>query len=277
MSERHSSLPFQKGSSASPQDKVRITVIALIAIIFVVGVYLVNHNPPPNINPHPSDKPQAAIVDQLGISQPNKRFVESASRILEQDGYVVDYYPGENVTVSFYKNLPKCNYKVVILRVHSALGPNDKKPVVLFTSEVYNSLNYPLDQLYGRLKKVHFTYVEDKYYFGVTPDFIRNSNGKFNNTVVILMGCNGRTYEEMAQAFIEKGASTYISWNRKVLPQHTDKATLLFLQHSLEEDKTVEQSLNQTFHEVGYDPHYLSKLECFPSNKSSYTISELTK
>lgn len=249
----------------------------LIAVIFVVGVYLVNYSPAPNINPHPSDKPEAVIVDHLGISQPNKRFVENATRILEQDGYAVDYHPGENVTVGFYKNLPKYDYKLVILRAHSALGPNDKKPVVLFTSETYNPFNYPLDQLYDRLKKVHFTYAEDKHYFGVTPDFIRNANGEFNNTVVILMGCNGIAYEGMAQAFIDKGASIYISWNRKVLPQHTDKATLLLLQHLLEENKTVEQSLNQTFHEVGYDPHHLSKLECYPSNKSSYTIAELTK
>jgi hypothetical protein len=69
-----------------------------------------------------STGPRAAIVDQLGLTQPNPTFVETATDLLEQAGYSVDYYPGEKVTVEFYRTFPAQPNELIILRVHSALG-----------------------------------------------------------------------------------------------------------------------------------------------------------
>ena len=85
--------------------------------------------------------PKAAIVDQLSITVPNPAFVLDATSKLEQEGYTVDYYPGEEVTVSFYRQLPFFNYDVIVFRSHSdRLQSIDDRgesfdEFVLFTSE----------------------------------------------------------------------------------------------------------------------------------------------
>jgi hypothetical protein len=207
-------------------------------------------------------EPRAAIVDHLSISQPNLAFVREATSMLEHAGYKVDYYPGEAITVEFYKNLPKKNYNLIILRVHSALGENREPPVVLFTSEPYSKYSHIWEQLTDQLKKVHFTY-EEKLYFGITPSFVQKMSGEFNNTLIIHTGCDGMTYTCLAEAFVEKGASAFIGWNHKVTTPHSDKATL-FLLKNLIEKRTLGDSLNITFAELGPDPEFLSKLSFYP-------------
>lgn len=66
-------------------------------------------------------RPQAAIVDQLSPSQPNPDFATSATKILEQAGYEIDYYPGEEVPVDLRRDLPTHGYDLIVLRVHSEL------------------------------------------------------------------------------------------------------------------------------------------------------------
>jgi hypothetical protein len=65
---------------------------------------------------------RAAIIDQLSLTQPNPDFAASATSILEQAGYAVDYFPGEQVTVDLYRNLPTHDYDLIILRVHSGIA-----------------------------------------------------------------------------------------------------------------------------------------------------------
>lgn len=57
---------------------------------------------------------KAAIVDQLSLTQPNPAFAETATGILEDAGYLVDYYPGEAVTVEFYRDLPTHGYDLIL-------------------------------------------------------------------------------------------------------------------------------------------------------------------
>ena len=249
-------------------------VLVILASAFVLfGLYLTSYSEN-NIEEETLSENSVAIVDQLSIYKPNSTLVNNITVILEQSGFVVYYYPGESVTVDLFRNLPKKGYKIIILRMHSALGPNGEKPVVLFTSEEYNKYSYFLDHLFKRFKKVHLKQ-ENKFFFGITPEFIRHTDGRFNNTIIILMGCNGLTYPDMAQAFIEKGASVFISWDRSVLPTHNDKAILHFLRHFITEKKTLEDSINMTLKEVGYDPEHLSKLEHYPPEKGHFTVDEL--
>ena len=59
----------------------------------------------------------AVIIDQLSLTFPNEAFVEAATDILDQAGYEVNYVPGEDVTVGFYRDLPAGGYDIIVLRV----------------------------------------------------------------------------------------------------------------------------------------------------------------
>jgi hypothetical protein len=105
---------------------------------------------------------RAAIVDQLGLNEPNPEFVQTAKSTLEQAGYAVDYYPPEQVTVDFYRTLPKQKYVIIVFRVHIARfdaenltmeDPVRRQEILdaftngafLFTSELYDKTKYTED------------------------------------------------------------------------------------------------------------------------------------
>jgi hypothetical protein len=218
---------------------------------------------------------KTAIVDLLSLTEPNQTFTQTAAALLTKANYTVDYYGGEKVTVNFYRNLPTGGYKLIILRVHSALGNHGQPPLVLFTSEPVDSSRYINEQLTDQLKAVVFSPYKtgDKMYFGIPPNFVRLSmKGNFSNSLIIAMGCNGLTYTDIAEAFMEKGAKAYVSWNGSVSASYTDEATTQFLQHLVNDGRTIQQAVEATIKEVGPDPAYDSILEYYPLGSGGYTI-----
>ena len=216
--------------------------------------------------------PRAAIVDQLSLSQPNPDFAGSATDILEQAGYAVDYFPGEEVTVDFYRNLPTHGYDLIILRVHSGIAEEtdvttgettQREYVSLFTGEPYRRDKYP-DEPTGRLGKA--TYYEGAPpLFGIGPEFITHSmRGSFDKTLIVMMGCDGLRSQRTAQAFLDRGASAFVSWTRRVSASHTDAATLRLLEKVLVEELPVGDAVAQTAAEVGPDPSYGAELRVLP-------------
>jgi cell division protein FtsB len=226
-----------------------------------------------------SSQPKAAIVDQLSLTCPNETFIEAATNILKQAGCTVDYIPGRQVTVEFYRNLPADGYKIIILRVHSAGFTSEGQPFLLsmFTSEPYSSTEYVYEQLTDQLGCNSYTRPgEPPYYFGIMPEFVRSSmKGNFQNSIIIMMGCDGMAYQFMAEAFILKGAKAYIGWTASVSARHTDTATISLLQHLLVEKQTIKQAVENTMKEVGPDPAYNSQPAYYPPNAGEYTIKNL--
>jgi hypothetical protein len=215
--------------------------------------------------------PKAAIVDHLSLTQPNPNFSQTTQAIIGETGMPVDYYPGEQVTVDFYRNLPLHNYKIIVFRVHSTgeCSVEDVPPfVVFFTSEEYSNVKYISEQLDMRLVYVNFPErisAQLSGYFGVTPSFIKNSLSRnFNNTIIIAMGCDGLKYTSMAEAFIEKGAKVYIGWNGAVSAHHTDMATERLLRKLIKEKLTIKEAVKETMKEVGPDKIYNSTLTFYP-------------
>lgn len=215
----------------------------------------------------------AVIVDQLSLTRPNPDFVESATGLLEQARYVVDYFPGEQVTVDFYRDLPTHDYDLIILRVHSGISSeidvtSGKKArmeyVALFTGEPYSETKYP-DEPERRLGKA--TYYEGAPpLFGIGPDFVTYSmKGSFDDTTVILMGCDGLRSHETAEAFLERGARAFVSWSGPVSAAHTDAATERLLEKLLIEGLPVTHAVAQTAAELGPDPQHDSTLLVHPS------------
>jgi hypothetical protein len=220
---------------------------------------------------------KAAIVDHLSLSFPNRTFVETATNMLEQAGYVVDYYPSKNVTVDFYRNLPAYGYKIILLRVHSAIAvASERQEVALFTSEVYSQSEYTLDQLYNRLGTATIHNPPDPgetAYFAIRSLFIKDSmRGNFNETTIIMMGCYGLKYTSMAEAFIEKGAKVYIGWEGLESADHSDEATVNLLKHLILQKQAVGAAVENTITEVGKDPYYNSTLLFYPPASAGKTI-----
>jgi hypothetical protein len=225
---------------------------------------------------NPNPKLKAAIVDQLSLTAPNETFTQTAAAILTQANYTVDYFSGQRVTVDFYRNLPTCGYTLIVLRAHSALERNkegvERGRVDLFTCESYSASRYVQEQLASRVACVMFLRGGSQY-FGVSSPFIQECmNGKFANTIMIMMGCNGLTYTSVAQAFVEKGAKACVGWDGSVSSSRTDQVATQLLKHLVTEGQAISQAVENTAGEVGPDEVYNSVLKYYPLAWGNYAI-----
>jgi hypothetical protein len=212
--------------------------------------------------------PRAAIVDQLSLTHPNPEFIAAARTLLQQAGYVVDYYPGEQATVPLYENLAGRHYDYVIFRSHSALipdyrvtpnGPLVRGDLGLFTVEPVSPEQYAAEQ--ASLRVVYGRYADSgQRYFTVGSRLVASSDGSFDGATVILMGCQGLTYPVMAQALFDKSAKEVIGWTDVVGAAHTDAATQRFLEHDLADGFTAQESVALTVQEIGDDPQFGARL-----------------
>ena len=193
-----------------------------------------------------------------------------ATGLLEQAGYTVDYYPSDQITVGFYRQLPSKGYDFILFRAHAdrlqATAKDGTKfdDVVLFTSEAYDREKYVPDQAANRLVIAKYDDNSEPY-FGVAPGFFEDARGSFHGATLVVMGCEGFLTERTAQAFVDDmGAKTYISWNETVSAPHTDEATEVLLRHMLIDKKTPTDAVALTMADVGPDPAYGSRLKAYP-------------
>ena len=248
------------------RKKLAYAVIAVVSILILLA-YLSFHQS------NPASQPQAALVDHLSRREPNQTFVQKSRAILEKAGFDVDYHGWLKLTdVNYYKSLFKQSYDLFVLRVHSAITTTDGEEVVgLFTWEEYSDsvagTKYRDDVMDDRLVKAFFQDKPNEYYFGITHKFVEEY-GEFQNTIIIMMGCNGLTYTSMAEAFVKKGAKVYIGWNGLVGVNHTDQATLDLLQSLLLEKQTIKEAVG----EIGRDPTWNSSLDYYPPKAENYRI-----
>jgi hypothetical protein len=215
----------------------------------------------------------AVIVDQLSLTFANPSFAETATDILEQAGYAVDYFPGEQVTVELFRNLATYGYDLIILRVHSGLveerdiatgNVTETEYVSLFTGEPYDETKHA-EEVRGGPLGIATYYDGGPQYFGIGPTFIKSSmKGKFDDTTVILMGCDGLRSHETAEAFLDRGARAFVGWSGPVSAAHTDAATERLLEKLLIEAQPIGDAIAQTAAEVGPDPSYGAELRVLP-------------
>ncbi|MGB2798334.1 MAG: hypothetical protein WBC82_00560 [Dehalococcoidia bacterium] len=256
---------------------------AIAVVVSGVGLYFIlDHliqDAPPDCSQ--STVLRAAIVDQLSESQENQTFVDESTALLQQAGFDVDYFDGESVTVNLYRELPTHCYSVILLRVHSASFNPEQRVFDLFTSELYSKSKYVGEQINDQLRQVAFDTSYDPYeegdptYFGITHKFICSSmKGEFYNTMIIMMGCEGMKYDDMAQAFIDRGAVVYIAWDKLVTAPHTDQAAIDLLENFLQQEQTVGDAVAGTMAEVGMDK-YGGTLWYYPADTANYTLYDI--
>lgn len=250
---------FSQAKQSRGLWKIAIYLLVAIVVCSVAVAIFLNFPRPGELEVY-----KAALVDQLSLTFPNQGFINKTTEILEQAGYTVDYYPGEEVTVEFYRNLPTHHYDLVILRVHSGrirtpdgtLGDD----VGLFTDEPYNPEKYVEEEKAGLVGSFHYSNTSSSY-FGITPSFVAWAmEGKFEDSTVILMGCDGVRSDTMAKAFIYKGANAFVSWTKPILASYTDAVTESLLKHLLIEKLPLKEAMEKAIAEVGFDQIYGSRL-----------------
>jgi len=246
-------------------------IIALVVTLPIVALVLVLVRGNGDGEEEDDGVLSAAIVDQLSVTVPNQSFADSAKSMLEEAGYTVDYYPGNVVTVEFYRQLPYHAYDLILFRSHAdrleatdeAGNPFDQ--VVLFTSEPYTEMKYQNEQSAHDLVIARYERGGEPF-FGVAAGFIEELEDGFDGAQIVMMGCEGMLNETMGAAFVERGAQSYISWNKTVSATHTDAATETLLGHLLDGSEPNE-AVAQTMSEVGPDPEYDSVLLAYPATE----------
>ena len=211
--------------SKEPKPQPRPVCLLLLTLLTISLLPLPACSP---ASSNPAELPRAAIIDQLYSLQPNKAFISQVTQELQDYGFEVDLYQGDEVTVELYKKLPSYGHSLIIFRAHSGLlGKEGKvtKRTCLFTNEPYSERKHISEQLSDQLAKARI----DKHHpwvFGIGDKFVTQSmEGEFDNTLIIMMGCSCLHLDDLAQAFMENGASAYLAWDATVDLGYVDKAT----------------------------------------------------
>ncbi|MGQ9624689.1 MAG: hypothetical protein ACUVT9_04890 [Candidatus Bathycorpusculaceae bacterium] len=251
----------KKAETKKPLGYRKLFYVSVALTLILVSVILIY----PNL--HQSNSPKAAIIDQLNSEElsdppsrfPNQTFVETAKQLLYQCFSYVDYY-SDNATVELYRVLPSLGYKLIIWRAHSAvdlpggyIAISSSEKVVPGKYEQYSQEQLKACEI--RSDPVH--------YFAITPAFVRECmSGRFEDTVIILMSCNGlnQTCIKTAETFIEKGVKVFISWNQWINSSQNDHATTLLLQHLINENKTVREAVSK----VNFYTYWGALLDYYP-------------
>lgn len=246
------------------QRVIKVAALSALIVATAFVISLVLHGSSPDQSNDPVDL-RAAIIDQLSLTVPNQTFVAEATEILEEAGYTVSYYEGEEVTVDFYRKLPTHGYSLIILRVHSGLRSFGKPPVSFFTSEPFDGSKHTWELFDDRLCIGQYSRDGQDRYFGIAPKFAALSmKGELKDTVVVAMGCDSLSFADMAEAFVHKGAKAYIGWNGPVLASYMDSAIIQLLKHLVTANQPINQAIEQTMNEVGADPLNESILAAYP-------------
>jgi len=250
-----------------------LIALGIAGIVVFVRFYLPGGPSPDNVGGL-----RAVIVDQLSSVRENETFVTNVTGELEDYGFEVDLYQGLNVTVDLYRQLATHGHKLIIFRAHSGLlaeNEETKDRTVLFTNEGYRQFEHYEDQLRDRLVMAR---VGEGYpmVFGIPPKFIGESmEGTFDDSVVIMMGCSGLFMRDLAEAFVDKGASVYVAWNGSVELYYVDEATAYLVGQLCSGNQTIEEAVASTMDTIGPDPKHGSGLEYYPSDSGDKTLQEL--
>lgn len=252
--------------------------IALIITVIVVFVFADSTNSPPISTQ--TDGLRCAIVDQLYTVEPNPTFIEYTTHELESFGFTVDVYQGDEVTVDFYRQLPTYGYKLIIFRVHGGLLQNESgigDKIWLFTSQPYSRMNYFIAQLRDQVRAAGI--ITDTHpLFAVSAKFITDcTKGDFSDTVIINMACAAFYSDEMAQAFIQKGASAYLAWDVSVGLYYVDNTTMTLVDKLCSKELTIAAAVSETMKEKGPDPNNNAFLYYYPQTSADKTLRELIK
>ena len=264
-----------------PERRLPWFVWLAIGLGIVAVAALVRASPTcgPAGSSYPSEL-KAAIIDQLYVLQPNQDFIQQTTQELEDYGLEVDLYQGDEITVDLYRQLPALGYKVIIFRAHSGLLGMEGEIIertCLFTNEPYSERKHVAEQLSDQLAMARID-EHHPWVFAIGDEFVTQSmKGQFANTVVIMMGCSCLYLDDLAQAFIEKKASTYLGCDVAVDLSYADEAAISLVQNPCGKNLTVKKAVGKTMAEKGPDPRHGAELKYYPPDSGNRTVTELIR
>jgi len=251
-----------------------------LALLFLLGIanllapqavqrLLVGAVLTPTLTPTPGP-PRAAILDQTGVTNPSPSFIAEAGDLLRRGGYDVEVHPWEELAVDFYRTLPGKGYRLILFQTHStsAVGGPGGEPLAeeyppgpfIFTGEEASN-KYLYERMRDRIRRAWFLYGDFPPYFAIGPEFVRaNMSGLFPDTVIIIGGCQSLAVPDLAQAFLERGASVVIGWDGLVDLSHNNRAVLYLLEALVVDGLPPQRAVEETMEEIGPDPTYGSVL-----------------
>jgi len=258
-----------------------ITIVIIVSLSFSCTTSIPPATPtPPTLPDPPSNSLKAAIVDQLYNLQPNQIFLNQAIQQLEGCGFDVELHQGDAVTVNLYRRLPGYGYDLIIFRAHSGLLAGSEGVInntCLFTNETYTESRYIGEQLADQLAMARI----DKNHplvFSINDKFVTDAmEGEFDNTVIIMMGCSCLFLDDLAKAFVAKGASSYIAWGATVGLGYVDEATVYLLEELCGENLAIADAVENTMNTIGPDPQYGAKLKYYPQPSGDKALEQLIK
>ncbi len=250
---------------------VVVTFLAVFCIVIVVSFYFegffsgsVSVRVPSNGNTLGGsvndDGLRAVVVDALSGNYSNDEFTGYVNGTLRGAGFSVDFFEAGVVSVDFLERFP-VGYELVIFRVHSALSFTGE--LYLFTAEPYVSDRYVSEQGFRLVKEA---YADDGSgpVFGVDWGFVRKlMPGRFNGSVVVVMGCDGARDRLMADEFLSQGAVGYVGFDGSVLLSHSDGAIMHLIGEVYVGKQPLKKAVDDTNNAVGADPVSGSMLMCF--------------
>jgi hypothetical protein len=253
--------------------------LVIAGVVVFARVYLMGQP-----SAHNEGKLKAAIVDQLSSFRENEAFITEVTKELEDYGFEVDLYQGDNITVNFYSELPSHGYKLIVFRAHSGILEGENQTYLkttLFTNEEFDWKKHWDDVVHDRLFEAS---IGEGYpwVFSISPKFVSESmSAEFDHTVIIMMGCAGIYLTDLAEAFIGKGASAYLAWDASVELDYVDEATPYLIGQLCSEKATIEEAVVSTMVARGPDPKHGAVLKYYPSDYPSRigdkTLEELIK
>jgi hypothetical protein len=207
-----------------------------------------------------------AILDPL----PGEVFTSQCVELFESAGFEVDVLKGEEVSVAGIKRISG-GYRIVIFRVHSTIYHGK---VWFFTGERYRQGRYVLEQLSEEVHPARPSQGSD-YLFAVGCDFVLHYlEDRFDGSLVVVMGCDGLSYHDLARAFEEVGASAYVSWDGPVSLGHTDEATLAMFRGLVDGGMCLREAVRYSMDLVGPDPRHDSTLSYYPDGGGAFELTQ---
>ena len=200
---------------------------------------------------HSQSPPRALLSDPLALNYPDPSFVTNLTSALVGAGYQVDYWGPSSSSVEQFRHLPADSYDLMVIRSHTGSSQS------IITTEPYSRNSYSTDQLNGAL--VPAVAGNSPVYFAMTPQFVRlDMMGRFPQSTVIIMGCSAlQGSQDLATAFLDKGASLFVGWDSSVTIIHTD-TSMVALARQLAQGRSIPVAVKTA---VTEDPVYGARLQ----------------
>jgi hypothetical protein len=273
-------LPEAKAKKHTKERQFPWVWAAVVLFIAVFAFVFTSQKSQP-VTPAVPEGTRATIIDQLHASYPNEDFTTRITEDLEGYGFKVDLFQGDDITVDFFRNLPAHDYELIVFRGHSGAvltNPQELESILgtyLFTNESFSRTKYTKERLKDELVPASVSQGYP-YVFAIGSEFINNSmKGNLDNAVVIVDGCSCLYDDDLAQAFLDKGASSYLAWDATVNLDYGDGATISLIENLCSEKTTIGKAVRLTMAQQGPDPEYGAVLKYYPQETANKTLKQL--